>query len=255
MNQIHKLFQSKKRRIFCVYFTAGYPTLNSMEEILHVLQSTPVDLIEIGLPYSDPLSDGVVIQNSSRIALKNGMNISLLFSIIEKIKKKIRTPIILMGYYNQFYKFGEEKFLKESQKSGVSGLIFPDLSVDIYVKKYEKMFKKYFISMIFLITPKTDMSRIIYLSKITDGFLYVVSSNSITGKHTLFKKEHFTFFTKIKRISNIPKLIGFGIQNKNDFDFACKYANGGIIGSSFIQSINKNRLKSSIIEYIETILM
>ncbi|WP_185874023.1 tryptophan synthase subunit alpha [Blattabacterium cuenoti] len=256
MNKIHTLFNIKKN-ILCIYFTAGYPTIDSIEKILLSLQDHPyVDLIEIGLPYSDPLADGIVIQNSNQISLKNGMNITLLFLIIKKIKNKIKKPIIIMGYYNQFYKFGEEKFLKKCKKIGVSGLIFPDMPVSIFIKKYKKIFKKYLLSMIFLITPKTDKNRILQLSKITDGFLYLVSSNSVTGKNIFFGKEQILFFKKIQKLSlRIPKLIGFGIRDKKTFELACQYANGGIIGSSFIQSLNEKTLKKCIIKYINSIIL
>ncbi|WP_185860080.1 tryptophan synthase subunit alpha [Blattabacterium cuenoti] len=254
MNKLYKFFELKKKNILCIYFTAGYPTISSTEKIVTTLQDLPVDLIEIGIPYSDPLADGIVIQNSNKISLKNGMNVSLLFSQIKKIKDSIRTPIILMGYYNQFYQFGEDKFLKESQESGISGLIFPDLPVNVFVKKYQKMFQKHLLSMIFLITPKTDPDRISLLSKITDSFLYLVSSNSITGEPILFGDKQISYFNRIQKLSpHVPKLIGFGIRDKKTFDFSCQYANGGIIGSSFIQSLNKNRLKYSIREYITSL--
>ncbi|QIK16776.1 tryptophan synthase subunit alpha [Blattabacterium sp. DPU] len=255
MNQIHNLFKNKNKNILCIYFTAGFPYLNSTEEIIKILQDLPVDLIEIGIPYSDPLSDGMIIQKSNQIALSNGMNISLLFDQIEKIKEKIKIPIILMGYYNQFYQFRENKFLKNCKKSGISGLILPDLPVDIFLQKYQNIFKKYFLSMIFLITPKTNSSRISMLSKISDGFLYIVSSSSTTGSSNSFGEEQISFFKRIKKLSlDIPKLIGFGIKDKKTFDLACKYANGGIIGSSFIQSLDKDKLKKSIIKYIKSII-
>ncbi|WP_185851754.1 tryptophan synthase subunit alpha [Blattabacterium cuenoti] len=255
MNKIHKLFQIKDKNILCIYFTAGYPYLNSTEIIIKTLQTLPVDLIEIGIPYSDPLADGVVIQNSHKIALKNGMNVSLLFSQIKKIRNETKIPILLMGYYNQFYKFGEEHFLKKCNELGISGVIFPDLPVDFFIKKYQNLFKKYLLSMIFLITPKTNSQRISFLSSITDGFLYLVSSNSITGKNISFKKEQTSFFERVNKLSTkIPKLIGFGIQNKKTFELSCQYANGGIIGSSFIQSLNEKKLEYSIKKYIKKII-
>ncbi|AWU44028.1 tryptophan synthase subunit alpha [Blattabacterium sp. (Cryptocercus kyebangensis)] len=252
MKKIYELFKIKKKNILCIYFTAGYPVINSTEKIVMTLQDLPVDLIEIGIPYSDPLSDGPVIQKSNQISLKNGMNISLLFSQINRIKNKIKIPIILMGYYNQFYKFGEEKFLKKCQEIGISGLIFPDIPVNIFVEKYQKIFQKYSLSMIFLVTKKTDIYRISLLSNITDSFLYLVPSNSITGDSLLFEEEQISFFKRVKKF-NVPKLIGFGIKNKKSFEESCKYANGGIIGSSFIQSLKKERLEESIQEYIKSI--
>ncbi|WP_341657692.1 tryptophan synthase subunit alpha [Blattabacterium cuenoti] len=256
MNQIHNLFRNKNKNILCIYFTAGYPCINSTKKIIKILQNLSVDLIEIGIPYSDPLADGMIIQKSNQISLSNGMNIHLLFNQIEEIKEKIKVPIILMGYYNQFYKFGEDKFLKRCKESGVSGLILPDLSVDVFLQKYQNIFEKYLLSMIFLITPKTSSDRIFMLSKISDGFLYIASSSSTTGTINInpFGKEQISFFKRIKKLYfNIPKLIGFGIKDKNTFDLSCQYANGGIIGSSFIQSLDKNKLEESIKEYIKSI--
>ncbi|WP_185853521.1 tryptophan synthase subunit alpha [Blattabacterium cuenoti] len=255
MNKIHNLFRNKNENILCIYFTAGFPNKNSTVKIIKILQDLPVDLIEIGIPYSDPLADGMIIQKSNQISLNNGMNVSLLFSQIEQFKEEIKIPIILMGYYNQFYKFGEEKFLKKCNESGISGLILPDLPVDCFMEKYQNLFKKYLLSMIFLITSQTDSSRVSMLSRMTDGFLYLVSSNSTTGKvNDFFGEEQISFFKRIKKLSiNVPKLIGFGIKDKETFDLSCQYANGGIIGSSFIQSLNENQLEESIKKYIKSI--
>ncbi|WP_341655953.1 tryptophan synthase subunit alpha [Blattabacterium cuenoti] len=255
MNQIHNLFKNKNKNILCIYFTAGFPCINSTEKIIKILQNLSVDLIEIGIPYSDPLADGMIIQKSNQISLSNGMNISLLFNQIEKIKEQIKVPIIFMGYYNQFYQFGEDKFLKRCKESGVSGLILPDLPVDIFLQKYQNIFEKYMLSMIFLITTKTSSDRIFMLSQISDGFLYIASSSS-TGTENVnpFGKEQISFFKRIKKLYfNIPKLIGFGIKDKKTFDLSCQYANGGIIGDCFIQSLNKNKLEESIKKYIKSI--
>ncbi|WP_185866199.1 tryptophan synthase subunit alpha [Blattabacterium cuenoti] len=256
MNKIHNLFRNKNENILCIYFTAGFPNVDSTVKIIKILQDLPVDLIEIGIPYSDPLADGMIIQKSNQTSLNNGMNVSLLFSQIEQFKEEIKIPIILMGYYNQFYKFGEEKFLKKCNESGISGLILPDLPVDFFVKEYKNLFKKYLLSMIFLITPQTDLSRISLLSRMTDGFLYLVSSNSTTGKFgDSFGEKQISFFKRVKKLSiNIPKLIGFGIKDRETFDLSCQYANGGIIGSSFIQSLNENKLEENIKKYIRSII-
>ncbi|WP_185855684.1 tryptophan synthase subunit alpha [Blattabacterium cuenoti] len=253
MNKIDLLFQKKNKNVLCIYFTAGYPNVNSTFKILKTLQSYKVDLIEIGIPYSDPICDGKIIQNSNKIALKNGMNLTLLLNQIKELKKKIHTPIILMGYFNQIYKFGVNVFLKECNKIGISGLIFPDLPVDLFIKEYKNLFYKYSLHLIFLITPQTSNSRILFLSKITGGFLYLVSSNSITGKICSFGKDQLSFFERIKKLSiTVPKLIGFGINNRVTFNLACKYANGGIIGSSFINSLDldEKKLDKSISKYI-----
>ncbi|WP_185873467.1 tryptophan synthase subunit alpha [Blattabacterium cuenoti] len=241
-NKLYNLFKKKDKNILCIYFTAGYPKINSTSIILKILQNIPVDLIEIGIPYSDPLSDGMIIQNSNRIALKNGMNISLLFSQIKKILNIVNKPIVLMGYFNQFYKFGEIKFLKNCSKMNISGLIFPDIPIDFFKKNYKIIFDKYSIPMIFLITPQTSISRIIKISKITKGFIYLVSSNSVTGEIHSFGKKQISFFKKINNLNiKKPKLIGFGIKNKKSYNISCKYANGGIIGSHFIKFLEKKK--------------
>ncbi|WP_185865186.1 tryptophan synthase subunit alpha [Blattabacterium cuenoti] len=253
-NSIYNLFKKKKKNILCIYFTSGFPEIDSTPKIIKILQKLPVDLIEIGIPYSDPLADGAIIQNSNKVSLKNGMNISLLFSQIKKIKNFIKKPIILMGYFNQFYKFGEIKFLKSCKELNISGLIFPDLPIKIFLEKYKIIFKKYSIPLILLVTPSTIKSRIQTISNISDGFLYLVSSNSTTGKVNDFDNKQISFFKKIQKLPiNIPKLIGFGIKDKNSFYLSCKYANGGIIGSSFIEAIKKEDLENSINNYIKLI--
>lgn len=251
MNKINDLFKRKKKNILCIYFTAGYPKMDSTINIIKTLEETSVDLIEIGIPYSDPLADGVIIQKSNEISLKNGMNVSLLFNQLNKIKNINKKPIILMGYFNQFYKYGENKFLENCKYTNVSGLIIPDLPYELYIKKYKSIFEKNSISMIFLITPNTSFSRISILSRITNSFLYIVSSNSTTGKSLLITQKQISFFKKINFIhKNIIKLIGFGIKNKNDFHMMSKYANGCIIGSSFIELL-KNCYNGSLSENIK----
>ncbi|WP_185868666.1 tryptophan synthase subunit alpha [Blattabacterium cuenoti] len=255
MNKLNYLFNKKNKNILCIYFTAGYPKIDSTEKILRILQDLRVDLVEVGIPYSDPLADGGVIQNSNKISLKNGMNVSLLFHQFHAIKKYINIPIILMGYFNQIYQFGEKKFLKKCKESGISGLIIPDLPSDLFVNKYQVLFKEYSLSMIFLITPNTSYERILSLSKLTSGFLYLVSSNSITGNKNHFGSEQILFFQRIKKLPiKIPKLIGFGISDKKSFQTVCKYSNGGIIGSNFIQSIDEKQLEKSIKSYINSII-
>ncbi|WP_185878059.1 tryptophan synthase subunit alpha [Blattabacterium cuenoti] len=250
-NQLYNFFKKKNKNVLCIYFTAGYPNIDSTSIILKELQNVPVDLIEIGIPYSDPLSDGMTIQNSNKIALQNGMNISLLFSQIKKIRDLINKPIILMGYFNQFYKFGEIKFLKKCNEINISGLIFPDIPIDFFIKNYQVIFDKYSIPIIFLITPQTCISRIILISKITNGFIYIVSSNSVTGEVESFGKRQISFFKKINKLNiKKPKLIGFGINNKKSFDLACKYSNGGVIGSYFIEFLIKNDLHKNIKNFI-----
>lgn len=250
MNSIKKCFFEKKKYILSVYFTAGYPNIKSTQKIFNKLQEIKVvDIIEIGLPYSDPLSDGIIIQNSSQKAIENGITIKLFFSQLYAIKKN--KPLILMGYYNQFIKFGEERFLKDCIKSGISGLIFPDLPVEIYKSKYHSLFKSFDLPLIFLATPKTTEKRLLMLSKITNSFLYLVSSSSTTGPKKKISSEQLFFFDNIKNLNfNIPKLVGFGISNKIHFNIACSSFEGAIIGSEFLSSLEEKRLEESIENFL-----
>ncbi|WP_110483234.1 tryptophan synthase subunit alpha [Candidatus Karelsulcia muelleri] len=248
MNKIQKIFL--KKNILNIYITAGYPDLESMPLIIKKLQNLNIDIVEIGIPYSDPLADGKIIQESNTSSLKQGMNISVLFSQLKNIKIKI--PIILMGYYNQFIKYGEKKFLENCIESGVSGLILPDLPPKIYIEKYRKLFKIYNIAFIFLITPQTSLKRILLLSRNSDYFLYIVSSNSTTGRKNNI---NFSFLESIKNLKlKVPKLIGFGIRDKKSLNIAYKYAEGAIIGSAFIKALKKSSLEESIENFLKKIM-
>ncbi|YCJ92064.1 MAG: tryptophan synthase subunit alpha [Candidatus Karelsulcia muelleri] len=248
MNKIQQIFLKKK--ILNIYITAGYPDLESMPLIIKKLQNLNIDIVEIGIPYSDPLADGKIIQESNTSSLKKGMNISVLFSQLKNIKIKI--PIILMGYYNQFIKYGEKKFLENCIESGVSGLILPDLPPKIYIEKYIKLFKIYNIAFIFLITPQTSLKRILLLSRNSDYFLYIVSSNSTTGRKNNI---NLSFLESIKNLKlKVPKLIGFGIRDKKSLNIAYKYAEGAIIGSAFIKALKKSSLEESIENFLKKIM-
>lgn len=241
MNLIDKIFYHKQKYILSIYFTAGFPKLESTKKIIRILQKYSVDLIEIGIPYSDPLADGTIIQNSSKKSLVNGMNIDKLFAQMQCIKKELFIPLLFMGYYNSVLRFGEESFLRKCKYIGISGLIVPDIPAFFYQEKYQSLFKKYGLYFILLITTHTPIERIFNLSSISEGFLYLVSSTATTGKQYFFDKKKNEFFTflnsKIKL--NIPKLIGFGISNKESFHWSCFYSEGAIIGSSFIQAIDE----------------
>ncbi len=254
MNTLEQLFQNKQKNILNIYFTAGYPKLNSTQEILTTLQTTEVDIIEIGFPYSDPLADGPTIQESGSIALKNGISIQTIFDQVASIKTSIKVPLLAMGYYNQFLQFGIENFLQECVRSNISGIILPDLPLEIYQKEYQNLFEQYNIANIFLITPQTPDERIKKLAKASKGFLYVVSSTSTTGKNNEISISQKNYFERIKNLDlDIPYLIGFGIHDKNTFDIACQYSNGAIIGSAFIKSINPENIQNSILQYIQSI--
>lgn len=254
MNTLEQLFQHKRHNILNVYFTAGYPELNSTQEILTTLQNTEVDMIEIGFPYSDPLADGPTIQQSGSIALKNGITIQTIFDQVASIKTSISVPLIAMGYYNQFLQFGPENFLKECVRANISGIILPDLPLEIYQKEYQSLFEHYRIATIFLITPQTPDERIKKLAEASKGFLYVVSSTSTTGNNNEISTTQKSYFERIKNLNlAIPHLIGFGIHDKNTFDTACQYSNGAIIGSAFIKAIDPKNIQNSILQYIQSI--
>ena len=254
MNRITNLFKEKKNNILSIYFTAGYPSLNDSIEIIKTLDECNVDLIEIGMPFSDPIADGPIIQNSSNIAIDNGMNLNVLFDQLADIRKITEIPIILMGYVNPVYQFGYNKFIKKILDCHLDGLILPDLPFDDYKIQFKPIFDKKNLSFISLITPNTSEDRIKQIDNNSKGFIYMVSSSSITGKKSSFNKNQIQYFNRINSLSlKNPKIIGFGISDKESFEQACKYSNGAIIGSNFIKSLDKNDLSKSIRKYIRLI--
>lgn len=246
---------NEKKNILNVYLTAGYPKLNDTVEIVQELANNGVDMVEIGMPFSDPLADGPTIQHSSEVAIKNGITLELIFNQVEEIRKTVQTPIILMGYYNQMLQYGVEAFLKKATEVGVDGLIIPDLPLDIYQNEYKTLFDQYDIKMSFLITPQTTDERVLEIAKESSAFLYVVSSYAITGGKSAIEDYQTDYFNKIASLNiSTPKLIGFGISNAETFSKACEYAYGAIIGSAFIKAIGKNEnLKESINQFISSI--
>ncbi len=239
MNRIGKLFEKKNKRVLNVYCTAGYPALNSTMEIMEALQANGADLIELGMPYSDPLADGPVIQQSSAQALKNGMSISVLFEQLRNFRSVIHVPVVLMGYMNPVLQYGFEKFCADAAAVGIDGLILPDLPPFEFEKIYQPVLKKYGLDFIFLVTPETSEERIRKLDALSTGFLYAVSSSSTTGSEQAAKNVD-TYLQRLQsmHLSN-PLLVGFGIRDKQSFEEVCQYANGGIIGTAFIQAIGK----------------
>ena len=254
MNRINKLFEEKKDNILSIYFTAGYPNLNDTTKIIKTLDECGVDLIEIGMPFSDPIADGPVIQDSSNVAIDNGMNLNLLFEQLEDIRKITDIPIVLMGYVNPVYQFGYNNFIKNILKCDLDGLILPDLPLEDYKNNFKSVFDKENLSFIFLITPNTSEDRIKKIDNNSNGFVYMVSSSSTTGKKSSFDNKQIDYFQKIRSLSlKNPTVIGFGISDKESFTQACKYSNGAIIGSKFIQSLSKSNIKESIRSFVYSI--
>ena len=255
MNRIDKLFIKKNKDILNIYFTAGFPNLESTGVILEKLSDASVDLVEIGMPYSDPLADGPTIQNSGQKALANGMSIKHLFKQIEVARKTIDTPLILMGYFNQVMQYGEEKFFRKIKEIGVDGLILPDMPLHIYERAYRSLFEELDLGISFLISPQTDLERIKKIEELSRGFIYMVSSASITGVKNGIDAKQIKYFERINSLHlTKPVLIGFGISDNKSFRTACEYSNGAIIGSAFIKAINSEEpIEQSISNFINKI--
>ncbi len=254
MNRIDLLFQQKKD-ILNIYLTAGFPKLADTVEIVSELEKAGVDMVEIGMPFSDPLADGPVIQYSSTIAIANGIKLQTIFDQIREIRKQTTIPVILMGYLNQMMAFGEEAFLEEAARCGADGLIIPDLPVKFYREHYRQKTEGLGLDMIFLISPQTKTERIKLLDAESRGFLYVVSASSITGRRAILQQEQKAYFDRISRMKlKNPTLIGFGIHDQESFETACRYASGAIIGSAFIRALEKpGNLKQNIHNFIKSI--
>ena len=237
-NRITSLFKRKDKNILSIYFTAGYPNLNDTATIISELEKNGADLIEIGIPFSDPVADGLVIQQSSEVALKNGMTINLLFQQLKEIRERVAIPLILMGYLNPVMQYGIENFCKQCRETGIDGTIIPDLPLEIYEAEYKEFFEENSLSNIFLITPQTPADRIRKIDASSHGFIYMVSSSSTTGAKESVDKEQITYFERIQKMElNSKRLIGFGISDNASFNKASLYAHGAIIGSAFITAL------------------
>lgn len=255
MSRIETLFSRKKERVLNVYCTAGYPELDSTLEVILTLEASGADLIELGMPYSDPLADGPVIQASSTKALQNGMSIAALFEQLKNLRAKTQIPIILMGYMNPVIQFGFQQFCEEAAEVGVDGLILPDLPEYEYETMYGEIIKEAGLDFIFLITPETSTERIKKLDSLSSGFLYAVSSSATTGNEKDFDQvAKYLQRLKDMQLKN-PVLVGFGIKDKTTFDTACRHANGAIIGSAYIKALEQpGNIQSLTQEFLNQVL-
>lgn len=252
MSRIQELFKRKQRRVLNVYCTAGYPQLTSTLDVMKALQESGADLIELGMPYSDPLADGPVIQASSAVALANGMTMTTLFEQLKDFRKDIQVPVVLMGYLNPVLQYGFERFCADAAAAGIDGLIIPDIPVYEFETEYRAITEKYGLDFIFLITPETPEQRIRKIDCLSSGFLYAVSSSSITGSD----KDFGAVEAYLQRLEGMgltnPILVGFGIRDKATFDTASKYTAGAIIGSAYIKALQKsNDIKKETKEFLE----
>lgn len=252
-NRITSLFEKKDEKILSIYFTAGYPELNDTLKIISQLEKSGADLVEIGMPFSDPVADGPVIQQSSEEALKNGMTIHLLFEQLKHIRKSVSIPLILMGYLNPVMQYGIEDFCKKCKEIGIDGTIIPDLPLEIYETEYKEIFEQNSLSNIFLVTPQTSDERIRKIDELSTGFIYMVSSSSTTGVKGAVNEEQIFYFKRITAMNlRSKRLIGFGISDKASFEKSSCYANGAIIGSAFIKALEgKETVETKVKEFME----
>lgn len=255
MTRIEELFNRKTQKVLNVYCTAGFPRLESTLEVMSALQENKADLIELGMPYSDPLADGEVIQQSGAVALHNGMTISILFNQLKEMRLTIHLPVILMGYMNPVMQYGFEEFCAKAAEVGIDGLILPDLPMYEYENEYSHILKKYNLNLIFLVTPETKDERLKKIDKLSSGFLYAVSSSSTTGNNKDISEQE-GYFQKLHNMNlTNPVLVGFGIKDKQTFEAACKYTNGAIIGSAYIKALgNGKSINTATKEFLESIV-
>ena len=253
-NRITKLFEKKNKNILNIFFTAGFPDLNDTKRIAESLEASGADIIEIGIPFSDPIADGPTIQESNKIALDQGMNLALLISQVKELRSTVTIPVVLMGYLNPVMQYGVEKFFRDAAEAGVDGLILPDLPLHEYVNNYKALAESLNLSVSFLISPTTSESRIRQIDSVSSGFIYAVSSSSTTGAKKEFSEEQISYFKKLQSLDlENPFLIGFGISNFQTYSQASDYAAGAIVGSSFITALKESKdLPSDIKSFVQS---
>jgi tryptophan synthase alpha chain len=257
MNRIEQLFRNREGDILSIYMTAGYPGRDDTRRLLGALQLHGADMVEIGIPFSDPLADGPVIQESSQVALRNGMSLDLLFNQLKDIRETVTIPLVLMGYLNPVLRMGMEQFLERCRNTGIDGVIIPDLPPAEYKSHYLEQFRKFGIFHSLLVTPHTDDERIKEIAAISEGFLYMVAEASTTGARDTVGDHQMEYFKRLQEMNlPVPGLIGFGISSRETFRSACRYARGAIIGSAFIKAIGETgsmRLEERVEHFIRGI--
>jgi tryptophan synthase alpha chain len=254
MNRLNQLFASKKDNLLSIYYTAGYPALNTTVDIAEALEKAGVDFLEVGFPYSDPVADGPTIQHSSEQALENGMTLNKLFEELTELRKRVTIPILLMGYVNPIVQYGVERFCKKAAELGVDGIIVPDLPM----YEYEELYSSYFInnnlSNIFLVTPQTSADRIRKIDELSNSFIYLLSSSSITGGSLQLTNNIEDYYKRVKAMElKNPAIIGFGISDNATFTKACEYANGAIVGSKFVKLLAEENYMEKIPGFVKSI--
>ena len=256
MNRINQIFNLKQGNILSIYFTAGFPGLNSTVEIIQTLEEAGADMVEIGIPFSDPMADGPVIQKTNDTALKNGMSLKVLFSQLEGIREKVNIPLLLMGYLNPVYQYGIDNFCRRCSETGIDGIILPDLPLEVYTEEYQSLFRQFNLHNVFLISPQTSDDRVRRIANVSDGFIYMVSSSSTTGEKGSFSADQLDYFERIGSMNiGRPRLIGFGISDRQSFNMACKYSQGAIIGSAFVRMLSSEKdISAGIRKFIDGIL-
>lgn len=253
MNRLAELFKTKKSNLLSIFYTAGFPSLNDTIAIAKYLEEAGADLIEIGIPFSDPVADGPVIQESNKMALDNGMTVRKLLEQVREIRKTVKLPILLMGYLNPVLQYGIDTFCHDAAAAGVDGLILPDLPLAEFQEQWKPVFEKNKLSNIFLISPTTSEARIREIDAASNGFVYAVSASSTTGAKDTFSKEQIDYFARLANLKlTNPVLIGFGISNATTFKVASQYSSGAIVGSAFVNLLKTSKdLSSDIRNFIK----
>lgn len=254
MNRLNHLFATKKDNLLSIYYTAGYPALNTTIDIAEALEKAGADFLEIGFPYSDPVADGPTIQNSSQQALDNGMTLNMLFEQLKDLRKRVSIPILLMGYVNPIVQYGVERFCKATAEAGVDGVIVPDLPMYEYESMYSGFFKDNNLSNIFLVTPQTAEARIRKIDELSNSFIYLLSSSNITGGSLNVSDSIEGYYQRVKAMGlKNPTIIGFGISNNETYTKACQYANGAIVGSAFVKLLGQDGYMEKIPGFVKSI--